>query len=135
MNDKAGRDTPSSKIVRFEDLIAWQKSRVLAREIYLITGQGEFARDFGLRDQIPRAAVLMMSKVSEGFERRGRAEFQHFLSIAKASCAEVRSQLYVAHDVGYLHTGDFERLANMADETSRIIGALRASLRQPRPAT
>ena len=135
MNDKAGRDTPSSKIVRFEDLIAWQKSRVLAREIYLITGQGEFARDFGLRDQIRRAAVSTMSNVSEGFERRGRAGFRHFRSIGEAACAGVCSQLYVAHDVGYLHTGDFERLANMADETSRIIGALRASLRQPRPAT
>ena len=77
-----------SKIQRFEDLIAWQKARELTKEIYIITRQGDFAKDYGLRGQIQRAAVSIMSNVAEGFERGGRGEFQQFLSIAKASCAE-----------------------------------------------
>ena len=87
-----------SKIQRFEDLIAWQKARELTKEIYTITRQGEFAQDYGLSGQIQRAAVSIMSNVAEGFERGGRGEFQQFLSIAKASCAELRSQLYVGLD-------------------------------------
>lgn len=120
------------KIVRFEDLIAWQKSRVLTKEIYVVTAKSTFAKDFGLRDQIRRASVSVMSNIAEGYERRGRAEFHQYLSIAKSSCAEVRSQLYVAYDVGYLQTVEFEKLANLADESSRIIGALKASVRPSR---
>ena len=89
------------RIVRFEDLTAWQKAKTLAREIYQITRQGDFAKDFGLSGQIQRAAVSAMSNIAEGFERGRQGEFRHFLSIAKASCAEVRFQLYLAFDVGY----------------------------------
>ncbi len=84
-----------SKIERFEDLIAWQKARELTTKIYQITNLGEFARDFGLRDQIRRASVSTMSNIAEGFERFNPNEFHHFLSISKASCGEVRSQIYV----------------------------------------
>jgi four helix bundle protein len=84
---------------RFEDLIAWQKARLLTKSIYEITQQGAFARDFGLSSQIQRAAVSVMSNIAEGFERRSLNEFHHFLLVAKASCAEVRSQLYVAFDI------------------------------------
>ncbi len=98
----------SSQIQKFEDLIAWQKARELAKVIYKMTEAGKFSRDFGMRDQIRRAAVSIMSNIAEGFERMGRAEFHQFLVIAKASCAEVRSQLYIAHDIGYLDREQFE---------------------------
>jgi len=118
----------SKTIERFEDLIAWQKSRLLTQEIYQVTRIGEFSKDFGLRDQIQRAAVSIMSNIAEGFERGGRAEFHQFLAVAKASCAEVRSQLYVALDVGYLDKESFDRLIEKGEEVGRIIGGLRASV-------
>ncbi|MBI3801936.1 MAG: four helix bundle protein [Deltaproteobacteria bacterium] len=122
----------SSRIERFEDLIAWQKARELARGIYQLTRQGNFAKDFGLSGQIQRAAVSIMSNVAEGFERGSRGEFHQFLSVAKASCAEVRSQLYVAFDVGYLDRARFEDLLAQAEELARIIGGLRASVEKQR---
>jgi four helix bundle protein len=113
-------------------LIAWQKARELARGIYQLTRQGSFAKDFGLSGQIQRAAVSIMSNVAEGFERGSRGEFHQFLSVAKASCAEVRSQLYVAFDVGYLDRARFEDLLAQAEELARIIGGLRASVEKQR---
>ena len=121
-------------IERFEDLIAWQKARMLCGSIYRVTKLGAFARDFGLSGQIQRAAVSTMSNIAEGFERGNRGEFQQFLSVAKASCAEVRSQLYVAQDVGYLPAPAFEKLLSMAEEVSRIVGGLRASVARQRAA-
>ncbi len=91
-----------SKIERFEDIEAWKGARVLTSKIYQLTGEGSFARDFGLRDQLRRAAVSVMPNVAEGFERGGDKEFLQFLSLAKASCAEIRSHLYVAMDQAYL---------------------------------
>ncbi len=125
----------SEKIEKFEDLIAWQKARILTRKIYQVTREGEFAKDFGLRNQIQRAAVSIMSNIAEGFERYNPNEFHQFLSIAKASCAEVRSQLYVALDVAYLNNDQFISLLNLAKETGRVIGGLRISVdkrRDPR---
>lgn len=125
----------SEKIEKFEDLIAWQKARMLTREIYKITSYDNFAKDFGLRNQIQRAAVSIMSNIAEGFERYNPREFHQFLSIAKASCAEVRSQLYVALDVNYLDNEQFSSLLDLAKETGRIIGGLRVSVekrREPR---
>jgi four helix bundle protein len=113
---------------RFEDLIAWQKARELTRSIYDITRKGEFARDFGLSGQIQRASVSIMSNIAEGFERGGHKDFHHFIVVAKASCAEVRSQLYIALDVGYLSADEFEKLMQLTLEIGRILGALRASL-------
>ncbi|GAA5512987.1 hypothetical protein Dcar01_01711 [Deinococcus carri] len=113
---------------RFEDLIAWQKARVLAREIYRVTRQGRFAADRGLSGQIQRAAVSIMSNLAEGYERGRASEFHQFTSIAKASCAEVRSQLYVALDVGYLTPDEFGSLMDLAEEVGRLTGGLRASL-------
>jgi four helix bundle protein len=120
------------KIARFEDLIAWQKARALTKRIYEATGYGAFAKDFGLSGQIQRAAVSIMSNLAEGFERGGRGEFHQFLSTAKASCAELRSQLYVATDVGYLDSESFGRLLAQATEVARIIGGLRASVAKQR---
>ncbi len=116
------------KAARFEELIAWQKARLLVTEIYRVTAGQEFARDFALQSQMRRAAVSIMSNIAEGFERARRAEFHHFVIIAKASCAEVRSQLYVAHDVGYLPDSALEALLAQAEELGRILGGLRGSL-------
>lgn len=115
-------------IERFEDLQAWQKSHELAREIYTVTNDGKFSRDFGLRDQIRRASVSVMSNIAEGFERYSRPDFHRFLVIAKASCAEVRSQLYLAYDIGYLDKDTFENLMTKARRTSYIINGLRKSV-------
>ena len=116
------------KIERFEDLIAWQKARTLTAKIYALTKAGDFSRDFGLKDQIQRAAVSVMSNIAEGFERNRQKEFHQFLSIAKASCAEVRSQLYIALDAGYITDSEFKQLMANAEEVGRIIGGLRASV-------
>ena len=117
-----------SKIERFEDLIAWQKARFLVRDIYRITLAPGFSRDFSLVDQIRRASTSVMSNIAEGFERGRRTEFHQFLVVAKGSCAEVRSQLYVALDVGYLGQKEFDRLSDEATELGRIIGGLRAAV-------
>lgn len=116
------------KVERFEDLLTWQKARSLTAEIYQATNQGEFARDWGLKDQLRRAAVSVMSNISEGFERNRPREFHHFLGIAKGSCGEVRCQLYVALDARYLSQIAFDTLRAHAEEVSRLIGGLRASV-------
>ena len=113
---------------RFEDLIAWQKARELTRAVYQSTRSRSFARDAGLSGQIQRAAVSVMANIAEGFERNRPAEFHQFLSVAKSSCAEVRSHLYVALDAGYLDGPAFESVFSQAEETGRIIGGLRASV-------
>ena len=122
----------AKKIERFEDFIAWQKARKLTSDIYKVTNQGKFARDFGLKDQIRRAAVSSMSNLAEGFERGRPSEFHQFLSVAKASCAELRAQLYVALDVGYLNTETFDTLMRQATEFGQILGGLRASVERRR---
>ena len=94
----------------------------------------DFAIDFGLKDQIQRASVSIMSNIAEGFERGGRAEFHQFLSTAKASCAEVRSQLYVALDAGYLAQSAFDQLQSLAEEVAKILGGLRSSVQKQRDA-
>ncbi len=120
------------KIEHFEDLIAWQKARELTKQIYFLTKEGPFSKDFGLRDQIRKASVSIMSNVAEGFERGGRSEFHQFVVIAKGSCAEVRSQLYVALDVEYITQAQFDQLNNLGVEVSRILGGLRSALKKQR---
>ncbi|MCG3179118.1 MAG: hypothetical protein BIFFINMI_01449 [Phycisphaerae bacterium] len=116
------------RIERFEDLIAWQKARQMTRNIYQCTCRKPFADDWDLVRQIRRAAVSAMSNIAEGFERSGRKEFQQFLSMAKASCAEVRSQIYVVLDLGYVDPQEFDALMRGGEEPARIIGGLRASI-------
>ena len=122
----------AKKIEKFEDFIAWQKARKLTSDIYRVTCKEPFVRDFGLKDQIRRAAVSSMSNLAEGFERGRAAEFHQFLSIAKGSCAELRTQLYVALDVGYLSTSVFETLMKQATEVGQILGGLRLSVERRR---
>jgi len=116
--------TRNARVSRFEDLEAWQKARELARAVYQASGQEPFARDFGLRDQIRRAAVSVVSNIAEGFEREGDREFRQVLAQAKGSVGEVRAQLYVALDVGYLTAGQAEQLAGLALSTARLISGL-----------
>jgi four helix bundle protein len=116
----------------FEDLIAWQKVRLLAREIYKVTRTANFSRDFPLVDQIRRAVVSILSNIAEGFERGSRPEFHQFLVVAKGSCGEVRSQLYVALDAGYLSEDEFKDLYASASEAGKIIGGLLMSVRKQR---
>jgi four helix bundle protein len=118
-----------STIRSFEDLVAWQKARGLAVEVCSVSKGHSFARDFALRDQIRRAAVSVMSNIAEGFERDGTRELLHFLSTARASCGEVRSQLYIALDQEYLAAGDFHRLSDLAREASRLIEGFARYLR------
>jgi len=116
------------RIERFEDLVAWQKARVLTQTVYAITRDRSFAKDIGLSSQVQRAAVSIMANIAEGFERNRSGEFHQFLSVAKGSCAEVRSHLYAAHDAGYLNKAHFTELLGQAEEVGRIIGGLRASV-------
>jgi len=117
-----------SGVQRFEDLVAWQKARVLTRAIYESTRQAEFAKDFGLTGQIQRAAASIMSNIAEGYERRSPRDFQKFLIIAKASCAELRFQLFVALDVGYINQQQCDALMAQTIEVSRILSGLHQSI-------
>jgi four helix bundle protein len=113
----------------FEEMEIWQKARHLAREVYRVTGNGAFARDFVLRDQIRRAAISVLSNITEGHERSGNAEFAQFLSIAKGSVGEVKAQLYVAHDQHYVEAQEFKGLFDLTSEIGRMAGGLIAYLR------
>jgi four helix bundle protein len=119
-------------VKRFEDLVAWQKARALAGAIYSVTRQNPLAGDRGLSTQMQKSAVSVMSNIAEGFERGSPAEFHRFLFTAKASCAEVRSQIYVAYDVGYLDRPEFARLLKQTEEVGRILGGLRVSVARQR---
>ena len=120
------------RVERFEDLFAWQKARELTRFIYALSRDGAFGKDYGLRDQIRRASVSVMSNIAEGFDRAGRVEFHRYLVIAKGSCAEVRSQLYVASDTQLITEEQFDEALKLAEETSRIIAGLRKSVEKPK---
>ena len=91
-----------AKIKKFEDIESWKRARKLTKDVYTVTAQDKFQRDFGLKDQIRRAAVSILSNIAEGFERGGDKEFLQFLAIAKGSSGEVRAQLYVALDLEYI---------------------------------
>src|SRR5882672_3853272 len=119
-----------SEIGRFEDIEAWKKARQLVSDVYAVSSIGAFAKDFGLRDQIRRAAVSVMSNIAEGFERGGNKEFMQFLAIAKGSVGEIESQLYVALDENYIDENEFVSLKRLAGSTKRLIGGLIGYLRQ-----
>jgi len=119
-----------AKIERFEDLISWQKARELNRLVYKISANGTFAKDFGLRNQIRRAWISIMSNIAEGFERGGDKEFAQFLSNAKGSCGEVRCQRYAALDEKYLSETEFKQLSERSLEVSRLISGFMTYLRR-----
>ncbi|MEM6353196.1 MAG: four helix bundle protein [Cyanobacteria bacterium P01_D01_bin.14] len=111
------------KVERFEDLRVWRQGIELVKQVYGVTGQGKLARDFGLRDQMRRAAVSVPTNIAEGFERRSRKEYLQFLNIAKGSVGEVRSLLRVALEVGYLDSSSYEILHDQAVQISRMLAA------------
>lgn len=115
-------------IERFEDLIAWQKARVLTREVYELTRREHVCRDYKFCSQIQAAAVSIMSNIAEGFERKAPRQFEHFLLMAKASCAEVRSLLYVALDIQYILPEEFSDLMERANEVGRVLADLYAQV-------
>jgi len=116
-------------IKKFEDIEAWQKARELAKTIYDVTAAGKFSRDFGLKDQMRRSAVSILSNIAEGFERGGDKEFVQFIAMAKGSSAEVRAQLYVAFDQGYVDQETFECLSDSTIQINRMLSGLMKYLR------
>jgi four helix bundle protein len=100
-----------SAILKFEEMERWQKARTIAKTVYLLSEKEKFSRDYGLRDQIRRASVSIMSNIAEGFERGTNKEIIQFLYIAKGSSGEVRTQLYIAFDLGYINKDEFENLS------------------------
>ncbi|MEZ0609269.1 four helix bundle protein [Fibrella sp. WM1] len=117
-------------IHRFEDLNAWKKARQLVQALFEVTQQKPFAGDYDLVRQIRRASGSVMDNIAEGFGRGGRGEFVQFLSIAKGSVTEVKSQLYRAKDYGYLNEEDFGKLYEQADETAKITDGLLMYLKE-----
>jgi four helix bundle protein len=105
----------------FEDLEIWKAARVLTNKLYSITNNSIFTKDFGLRDQIRRASVSIMSNIAEGYERGGNQELIQFLSIAKGSCGEVRCQLYIVGDHGYIDKNQCECLIDTCKKLSIMI--------------
>ncbi len=114
----------------FEEIVAWQKARILTKRIYQVTADGKFSRDFGLSDQIRRASVSIMANIAEGFGRRTNKDFANFLVIAHGSAAEVQSHLYIALDLGYLLEETFDELYKLVDEISRMTMTLCQHLRK-----
>lgn len=117
-------------IQKFEQIEAWQKARELTILIYKLSAASPFSKDFALRDQIRRAAISVMSNIAEGFERGGNKEFVQFLSIAKGSLGELRSQLCLALDQLYLDRISFEQADSLATQTGKLIGGFMIYLRQ-----
>lgn len=120
-------------VTKFEDLIAWQESRILVKWIYKITSDGTFAKDYGIRDQIQRAAVSVMTNIAEGFDCESSAEFARFLGIARRSAVEVQSLLYAALDVDHIKQDSFNSHYEQAKKCKALIGGLKQSvLKNPR---
>lgn len=105
-------------IIMFEDIIAWKKSKELTLEVYSLF---KHCRDFSFKDQIQRASLSIMNNIAEGFERKGDKEFKRFLFMAKGSCGEVRSMLYVAIEQKYISKPEFDKFMNISLEISKIL--------------
>ena len=115
-------------IERFEDIKAWQEARILTRQVYQLSNEGDLAKDFGLRDQMRWASVSAMANIAEGFDCQSNKEFARFLEIARRSTVEVQSLLYTALDVGYIDDKIFNSYYEQATKTKRLTGALRAAI-------
>lgn len=119
-----------ARIERFEDIESWKVAREAVNLVYEATNSEKFRRDFALCDQIRRAAISIPSNIAEGFERDGNKEFLQFLAVAKGSCGEVRTQLYVALDQNYVDQAVFDRIYERLLTTSRLISGMMRYLRQ-----
>ena len=114
------------QIEKFEDIIAWKKSKELTLFVYKIFNN---LKDVSFKNQIERASVFVMNNIAEGFERKGDKEFKHFLFISKGSCGEVRSMLNLAFDLGYFNKKDFDFASQLSIEISRILSGLIKTLK------
>jgi four helix bundle protein len=112
------------KVTRFEDMEIWQLARELCKFIFKVTSQEPFCKDYRFRDQIRAASGSTMDNIAEGFDRGGNKEFAQFLSVAKGSCAEVRSQSYRASDQTYINEVEHRELLTQTDLISRKISNL-----------
>lgn len=117
-------------IKNFEELKAWQKARELAGYVYELTRQDKFSRDYGLRDQIQRAASSAMHNIAEGFESGSDPEFVRFLKMARRSAGEVQSELYLALDVGYITDEERQKAYELATDVKRLINGMMSYLRK-----
>src|SRR5438046_7764588 len=120
-----------AKFDKFEEIKAWQKAREITLHVYRATSNGNFAKDFGLKDQIRRASVSIMANIAEGHGRRSNNEFANFLNLARGSAAEVQSHLHVAYGIGYIDKVGFESLYSKVTEISRMLLSLAQYLRRP----
>jgi four helix bundle protein len=120
------------KIMRFEDIEAWQVARSLTDRIYQVTKTGVFAKDYGLKDRVCRAAVPIMANIAEGFDAGSGAEFARFLAYAQRSCSELQSELYVALDQHYVSNEEFTDIYDLAAKTKSKIGAFIKYLNEAR---
>ena len=122
-----------STIKRFEDIEAWQTARQITKAVYDLTSRGTFSRDFGLRDQMQRASVSVMSNIAEGFESRTELLFLEFLGRAKGSSGELRAQFYVAQDVGYVLADRCQAMQDQCEKCSAQISRLMDYLKRSNP--
>ena len=122
-----------STIKSFEEIEAWKGARELTRQVYALARRQPLARDFGMKDQICRAAVSVMSNIAEGYESQTEAVFIRHLGIAKGSAGELRSQLYVALDQGYATKTEFLTLADLSRKASSQIARLKSYLESSKP--
>jgi four helix bundle protein len=116
-------------ILKFEDIVAWQKALELSDLIYSYSNNDKFSKDFGLKDQMRRASVSVVSNIAEGFEREGNNQFIYFLLIAKASAGELRAQLYISRNQNYISQNEFDSINNKVIEVSKIISGFISYLR------
>jgi four helix bundle protein len=117
-------------INRFEDIHGWQEARKLVKMNYTLTNSGAFAKDFGLRDQIQRAVVSVMTNIAEGFDCDSNTEFARFLGIARRSAVETQSLLYAALDIGYINETQFREHCDQAQKTKALVGGFKHSLKK-----
>ncbi len=117
-------------ITRFEDLVIWQDARTICKRVKVLTSKGEFTKDFDLLRQVRRSSGSCMDNIAEGFEREGNKEFKNFLSIAKGSIGETRSQLYRALDYNYISKEEFEEVNILCAQLSKKIGSFMSYLKR-----
>lgn len=117
-------------VSKFEDLVCWQEAKSLAVEIYEVSKNGDFGQDFGFRDQLRRAAVSIASNIAEGKERETIPEFIRYLYIAKGSAGELKTQLMIAQEIGYLNQGCAEDLKQRVEKVSAMLGAFIRTLKR-----
>lgn len=116
------------KITKYEELEIWNLSIEIALKVYELTSKGEFMKDYGLRDQIRRASVSISSNIAEGFEMNNNNDFIRFLRIAKSSAGEVRSQLYISYELGYINSREYneltDKLITLSSQNGKFISYL-----------